>query len=73
MPLAGLTYAYHFDTGKYAKLLQEFAIAQGVEYLSGTMKSVKLGDNGLIKALELSDSQTIKGDFLLIAAAPVHA
>ncbi|MFU2508503.1 tryptophan halogenase family protein [Pseudoalteromonas sp. ASV78] len=64
-PLAGLTYAYHFDAGKYAKLLQEFAIAQGVEYLSGTMESVKLGDNGLIKALELSDGQTIKGDFFI--------
>ena len=64
-PLAGLTYAYHFDAGKYAKLLQEFAIAQGVEYLSGTMESVKLDDNGLIKTLELSDEQTIKGDFFI--------
>ena len=64
-PLAGLTYAYHFDAGEYAKLLQEFATAHGVEYLSATMGSVTLDDSGCIKALILDSGQAIDGDFFI--------
>lgn len=64
-PLAGLTYAYHFDAGKYAKLLQEFAIAHGVEHLSASMGSVTLDESGCIKTLVLDSGQAIQGDFFI--------
>lgn len=63
---SGLTYAYHFDSGAYAKFLRGKCERAGVKRIEGTIKSVNQdGLNGNITSLQLDDGQVIDGDFFI--------
>ncbi|BFM21480.1 tryptophan halogenase family protein [Gilvimarinus japonicus] len=65
-PLAGLTYAYHFDASRYAALLKRYSKNAGVRHLDTSIERVQCNDNtGDIQALQLSDGATLAGDFFI--------
>jgi tryptophan 7-halogenase len=46
-----LSYAYHFDAVKLAKLVREAAIASGVRHITDTVDSVNLAEDGSIRSV----------------------
>src|SRR5690554_3568980 len=65
-PLDGLHYAYHFDAGRYAKLLQGYCLTAGVRHIDSAIEQVLLErDNGYIQALQLASGETLTGDFFI--------
>ncbi len=66
MPLAQLTYAYHFDAGLYAQFLRRRSEAQGVRRIEGKIVDVHLGDeSGLVTGVTLADGQAIEGELFV--------
>lgn len=64
--LAGLSYAYHFDAGLYAKFLSEHAQGMGVKRIEGTIVNVTQDLNsGFINLLELENGTTVEGDLFI--------
>ena len=64
--LPGISYAYHFDAGLYAKFLSEFCINLGVNRIEGTINKVNLNDaNGYVKSVQLEDGSKIEGDLFV--------
>lgn len=64
--LPGLSYAYHFDAGLYAKFLRKHAQGMGVKRIEGTIVKVKQNINsGFITHLELDNGTTIDGDLFI--------
>lgn len=65
-PMAGLSYAFHFDAGSYAKLLREHAEANGVKRTEGKVDQVNLDpETGDIRSLTLEDGRTVEGDLFI--------
>lgn len=65
-PLAEIAYAYHFDAGRYARLLRKRAEAQGVKRIEGKIVSVNQnGDSGFIEGVQLESGQVIGADLFL--------
>lgn len=61
-----LTYAYHFDAGAYARLLQKISITQGVIQRQGTISDVQLNpSSGDIDHVQLDDGSTVSGDLFI--------
>lgn len=60
-----MAYAYHFDAGLLAKLLEKVGIENGVEHLVGTVTNVKLAEDGAIEALETKEHGELKADLYL--------
>ncbi|WP_323847416.1 tryptophan halogenase family protein [Microbulbifer magnicolonia] len=61
--LPGLSYAYHFDAGLYAKFLRRYSESKGVRRIEGVVKEVKIRpENGFVDGLLLEDGQEISGD-----------
>ena len=66
MPLAQLTYAFHFDAGLYAQFLRRRAEANGVTRIEGKIVDVTLdGSNGEVRSLTLADGRTIHGELFV--------
>jgi tryptophan halogenase len=66
MPLAQLTYAFHFDAGLYAQFLRRHAEARGVTRIEGKIVDVALDtSSGNVRSLELADGRTIEGDLFI--------
>ncbi len=66
MPLAQLTYAFHFDAGLYAQFLRQRAEANGVSRIEGKIVDVALdGANGQVRSLTLADGRTIEGELFV--------
>lgn len=64
--LPGISYAYHFDAGLYAKFLSKFCINLGVKRIEGIVNKVKLNDtSGYVESIKLEDGTEIKGDLFV--------
>ncbi|WP_337880368.1 tryptophan halogenase family protein [Rheinheimera sp.] len=64
--LGGLTYAYHFDAGLYARFLRKYSESVGVKRIEGKVASVQQNpQSGDIEALVLASGERIEGDLFL--------
>ncbi len=65
-PLAGITHAFHFDAGLYAKYLRAFAEKRGVRRTEGRIVNTLLrhGD-GFIESVLLESGEKIQGELFL--------
>jgi len=64
--LPGITYAYHFDAGLYAKHLRESCERQGVKRIEGTVEHVNVAkENGFIERLQLDNGINVDGDLFI--------
>jgi len=65
-PLDGLTHAFHFDAGLYARYLRRGSVQAGVNHVEGLITDVHLdGESGFIKSVELKDGTILEGDLFL--------
>lgn len=65
-PKAGLSYAYHFDAGLYAKMLRQYSEAKKVCRIEGKVDHVTTHtDTGFIQSLVLESGQVVEGDFFI--------
>ncbi|MGY2736966.1 tryptophan halogenase family protein [Sphingomonas sp. UYP23] len=61
-----LPYAYHFDAGRYAAYLRDYAQARGVERVEGRIAKVEQrGIDGFVEAVLLSDGRRVAGDLFI--------
>jgi tryptophan halogenase len=59
-------YAFHFDAGKYAVFLRNYAEQRGVVRTEGRVVDVNIDSNsGFIDTVVLEDREVIKGDFFI--------
>ncbi|MCU4674095.1 tryptophan 7-halogenase [Catenovulum sp. 2E275] len=58
-------YALHFDAGLYAKLLQDYAIEQGVCFIQDEITQINQYDNGTIQSVSVKHSGVIAADFFI--------
>ena len=70
--LGALNYAYHFDAGRFAKLLSSHAQSLGVRHLVGTVNQVTLDAQGAIDAVITQEHGSLKAD-LYIDCTGFHA
>lgn len=71
--LPGLSYAYHFDAGLYARFLRNHAEAFGVKRIEGKIEAVnQCSQTGQVTSLQLADGTSISGDFF-IDCSGLHA
>ena len=60
------SYAYHFDSGRYAAFLRDWAVDRGVKRVEGRMASVERnGETGAILSLSMESNEHIDGDFFV--------
>ena len=65
-PLAGLTWAFHFDASLYAAYLSRLAQGLGVRRVDGTIAEVLLEpERGDVRALRLADGRELAADFFI--------
>lgn len=71
--LPGITHAYHFDAGLYAKLLRSHSEAQGVKRLEGIVAQVNQHhQTGDIESLVMESGDVIAGD-LFVDCTGLHS
>lgn len=64
--MGGLSYAYHFDAGLYAKHLRKLAESLGVIRQEGRVVDVALdAESGFIQSVELQSGDVIDGDLFI--------
>nr|WP_029249910.1 tryptophan halogenase family protein [Microbulbifer agarilyticus] len=64
--LPGVSYAYHFDAGLYAKLLRRRAEANGVQRVEGKVGVVRKAERSdFLDSLRLEDGREIQGDLFV--------
>ena len=65
-PLAGLTWAFHFDASLYAAYLARLAQQAGVRRVDGTIADVLLEpEQGNVRAVRLADGREFAADFFI--------
>jgi tryptophan halogenase len=65
-PLAGLTWAYHFDASLYAAYLARLSQSMGVRRIDGKIAEVLLQpEGGDVRALRLEDGRQVEADFFI--------
>ncbi|HMN47296.1 MAG TPA: tryptophan 7-halogenase [Povalibacter sp.] len=65
-PLAGLTWAFHFDASLYAAYLSRLAQHSGVRQIDGVIADVRLDpESGDVHALRLTDGRELAADFFI--------
>jgi len=64
-PLAGLTWAFHFDASLYAAYLARFAQGMGVRKVEGIIAEVLQAPDGEVRALRLEDGRELAGDLFI--------
>jgi tryptophan 7-halogenase len=65
-PLAGLTWAFHFDASLYAAYLARLAQGMGVRRVDGKIAEVLLEpEGGDVRALRLADGRELAADFFI--------
>ena len=61
-----VNYGYHFDAGKFARLLHRHAVSTlGIRYVSGNLQQVEHRENGDIEALVLDTGERLAGDLFV--------
>jgi tryptophan halogenase len=64
--LPGLSYAYHFDAGLYAKFLRSYSEKHGVKRIEGKIEKVIVDEQtGFVNNLILESGQSINGDLFV--------
>ncbi|WP_265561662.1 tryptophan halogenase family protein [Sphingomicrobium arenosum] len=64
--LSGMTYAFHFDAGLYARYLRREAEKLGVTRIEGKVEAVERDDEtGFVRAAELDDGRRVEGEFFI--------
>ncbi len=64
--MTGLSYAFHFDAGLYARFLRDFAETAGVKRIEGLVDQTQLHpETGHIDSIQLKDSTVIDGDLFI--------
>ena len=64
--MAGLAYAYHFDSGLYAAFLRRYAEARGVIRTEGRVAEVQReAEGGDVRAIRLEGGETVEGDLFV--------
>ena len=65
-PLNKLTYALHFDAGRFARYLRGYAEARGVQRTEGHVRHVSVrGSDGFVDAVVLESGESISADLFL--------
>ncbi len=65
-PLGGLGHAFHFDAGRYAQFLRQYAEGRGVQRVEGRIVDVALhAENGAVERLTLASGETVGGDLFV--------
>ncbi|WP_339615978.1 tryptophan halogenase family protein [uncultured Gilvimarinus sp.] len=65
-PLADYGYAYHFDAGRYALFLRDYAEQRGVIRREGKIEQIKQDhSSGFIQSLQLDNGECISGDLFI--------
>jgi tryptophan halogenase len=64
-PLAGLTWAFHFDASLYAAYLSNLAQKMGVRRLDAKIATVVQATDGDVRALRLEDGRELAADFFV--------
>ncbi len=64
-PIGSLSYAYHFDAGRYAAFLRRRAEAGGVTRIEGRIADVGKDESGDIRTLTLEDGRSVEGEFFI--------
>ena len=65
-PLNKLTYALHFDAGRFAQYLSGFAQTHGVQRTEGYVRHVALrGEDGFVDSLTLESGEQVHGDLFI--------
>ena len=64
-PLAGITHAYHFDAGLYAKFLRGYSEDKQVKRVEGKVIDISLTADGEIDTLHLQNGSHIRGDLFI--------
>jgi len=65
-PLSGITYAFHFDAGLYAKYLSGLAKKNGVKRVEGKVTKVnQRTEDGFITSVLLEDGNKVEGDLFV--------
>lgn len=65
-PLPGLTYAYHFDAGLYARFLRTLSEGRGVRRREGRIQDVIVDpQTGDVASLKMEDGGEVSGDFFI--------
>ncbi|KAK0360904.1 hypothetical protein LTR94_025530 [Friedmanniomyces endolithicus] len=61
-----LPYAFHFDAGRYARFLRDYAEARGVERIEGRIADVaQHADTGFVQAVRLADGRHVDGELFV--------
>jgi len=64
--LPGLSYAYHFDAGLYAKYLRGFCEMRGVDRVESIINQVRQNaETGFIEAVVIESGEVVEGDLFL--------
>ncbi len=63
--LGPMNYAYHFDAGRFAKLLTEHAKSLGVAHVVATVERVDLDSNGAIAAVMTRERGALSADLYI--------
>ena len=61
-----VNYGYHFDAGRFARLLHRHCVAKlGVQYVSGNVSHVESRPDGDIEAVVLASGDKVRGDLFV--------
>jgi len=63
--LSNISYAFHFDAGRYARFLRTRAEADGIVRLEGQITEVTRSTNGDVAAVTLVDGRSVDADFFI--------
>lgn len=65
-PLSIFDWALHFDASKFARLMREYSLKNGVQHIDAKIESIHLDkNNGFIKSLTLHNQQNVTGDLFI--------